>query len=190
MLSFAAPEDIRVAVCVLPGTELAFINPVQYGPTGLFRWISKTRGYRTAIFRQINIQRVSAHHDALEFPDGRFALLTTLKGRSRGGGASVPDAGPGFAYGRDRKRCRGRRLTHRARSWQKGGVRRIGSSERLRASGFIAKYSDNSVSSWNNEPACELFLRKKWMEVTMPILLWLMGVPAIVVIALLVTHVI
>ena len=76
---FAAPEDTRVAVCVLPGTELAFINPVQYGPTGLFRWISKTRGYRTAIFRQINIQRVSAHHDALEFPDGRFALLTTLK---------------------------------------------------------------------------------------------------------------
>jgi hypothetical protein len=34
--------------------------------------------YKTAIFRQINKERVAANHDALEFPDGRIALLTTL----------------------------------------------------------------------------------------------------------------
>jgi hypothetical protein len=76
---FAASEDNHVAVCVLPGTELAFVKPVEYGPAGLLGWIRRTRDYRTAIFRQINKHRMAAHHDALEFPDGRFALLTILK---------------------------------------------------------------------------------------------------------------
>jgi hypothetical protein len=34
--------------------------------------------YSTAIFRQINKQRLLAHHDALEFPDGQIVLLTHL----------------------------------------------------------------------------------------------------------------
>ena len=34
--------------------------------------------HTTAIFRQVNKQRVAAHHDALEFPDGRVVLLTFL----------------------------------------------------------------------------------------------------------------
>jgi hypothetical protein len=76
---FAASEDARVAVCVLPGTELAFANPVEQGPSGLLGWVRKTVDYRTAIFRQINKERLAAHHDALEFPDGRVALLTSLK---------------------------------------------------------------------------------------------------------------
>jgi hypothetical protein len=75
---FAAAEDAWVAVCVLPGTELAFAKPVEYGPRGLLRWDRKTIDHRTAIFRQINKERVSAHHDALEFPDGQFVLLTSL----------------------------------------------------------------------------------------------------------------
>ena len=76
---FAASEDVGVVVCVLPGTELAFANPVEYGPTGLFGWIRKPHAHRTAIFRQINKERAAAHHDALEFPDGQVALLTSLK---------------------------------------------------------------------------------------------------------------
>jgi hypothetical protein len=76
---FAASENARIAVCVLPGTELAFANPVEYGPTGLFGWIRKPHDYRTAIFRQINKEHAASHHDALEFPDGRIALLTGLK---------------------------------------------------------------------------------------------------------------
>jgi hypothetical protein len=76
---FAASEDVGVVVCVLPGTELAFANPVEFGLTRILRWFGKMRDYRTAIFRQINMERAAAHHDALEFPDGRFALLTRLK---------------------------------------------------------------------------------------------------------------
>ena len=76
---FAASEDARVAVCVLPGTELAFSNPVERGPAGLLVWVRMTVNYRTAIFRQINMERAAAHHDALEFPDGQVALLTSLK---------------------------------------------------------------------------------------------------------------
>jgi hypothetical protein len=77
---FAASEDVGVVVCVLPGTELAFENPVKFGAAfGLFRQFWKTHDYRTAIFRQINKERAAAHHDALEFPDGWTTLLTGLK---------------------------------------------------------------------------------------------------------------
>ncbi len=41
-------------------------------------WGRKTLNHRTAIFRQINKERVLAHHDALEFPDGKVVLLTSL----------------------------------------------------------------------------------------------------------------
>jgi hypothetical protein len=75
---FAASENKRVAVCVLPGTELAFANSVESGPAGLLGR-RKILGYQTAIFRQINRERPAAHHDALEFPDGQCALLTSLK---------------------------------------------------------------------------------------------------------------
>jgi hypothetical protein len=34
--------------------------------------------YTTAIFRQINKEKIAAHHDALEFPDGQKVLLTFL----------------------------------------------------------------------------------------------------------------
>ena len=34
--------------------------------------------HKTAIFRQINKEKVAAHHDALEFPDGQMVLLTSL----------------------------------------------------------------------------------------------------------------
>ena len=35
-------------------------------------------GHATAIFRQVNKNEPLKHHDALEFPDGRIALLTKL----------------------------------------------------------------------------------------------------------------
>jgi hypothetical protein len=34
--------------------------------------------HKTAIFRQVNKDKVAAHHDALEFPDGQIVLLTFL----------------------------------------------------------------------------------------------------------------
>jgi len=36
-----------------------------------------TTQHTTAIFRQINKERLT-HHDALEFPDGRIVLLTRV----------------------------------------------------------------------------------------------------------------
>jgi hypothetical protein len=75
---FAASEDMNVAVCVLPGTELSFADEIRCLPTGLIGWRDKTIDHKTAIFRQINKDKVAVHHDALEFPDGRIALLTTL----------------------------------------------------------------------------------------------------------------
>ena len=78
---FAAPEDSTTAVCVLPGTELAFSEEVKCAPAafGFSSWRTKTVNFRTAIFRQINKDQPRVHHDALEFPDGTCVLLTELR---------------------------------------------------------------------------------------------------------------
>jgi hypothetical protein len=76
---FAAAEDVRVAVCVLPGTELAFSSAVTVTfPLFIAGWKVETLGHATAIFRQVNKNEPRKHHDALEFPDGRIVLLTRL----------------------------------------------------------------------------------------------------------------
>jgi len=75
---FAALENPDVAVCVLPGTELAFVHEVKRLPARLRPWHDNVIKQKTAIFRQINKDRVVAHHDALEFPDGQIVLLTCL----------------------------------------------------------------------------------------------------------------
>jgi hypothetical protein len=75
---FAAPEDASMAVCVLPGTELAFAAPIRCSPRGLLAWKMNMVPDRTAIFRQINKDNPHIHHDALEFPNGRTVLLTDV----------------------------------------------------------------------------------------------------------------
>src|SRR6202035_5832842 len=75
---FADAEDFATAVCLLPGTELAFAGEVACLPAGLLGWKTKTINHATAIFRQVNKDKLAAHHDALEFPDGRIVLLTLL----------------------------------------------------------------------------------------------------------------
>ena len=77
-IGFAAREDRNTAVCVLPGTELAFTRAVSCRPRGLLGWKASTVKQTTAIFRQINKDNLHTHHDALEFPDGRIVLLTDL----------------------------------------------------------------------------------------------------------------
>ena len=73
---FAAPEDIDTAVCVLPGTELAFASAVRSNRPGWLTWRIITLPHTTAIFRQVNRDKIYTHHDALEFPDGKLVLLT------------------------------------------------------------------------------------------------------------------
>jgi hypothetical protein len=76
---FAAAEDTAVAVCVLPGTELAFSNVVTLAdPRFIVGWKVEKLDHATAIFRQVNKNEPFKHHDALEFPDGRIVLLTRL----------------------------------------------------------------------------------------------------------------
>ena len=76
---FAAAEDATVAVCVLPGTELAFSSEAKVS-SYRFMGSCKTQplGHATAIFRQVNKNDPFKHHDALEFPDGHIVLLTSL----------------------------------------------------------------------------------------------------------------
>jgi len=77
---FAPSEDASVAVCVLPGTELAFAQEVKRLPDKLWPWHDRVIKHKTAIFRQINKDKFAAHHDALEFPDGQVVLLTSPYG--------------------------------------------------------------------------------------------------------------
>jgi hypothetical protein len=72
---FASPEDLDVAVCVLPGTELSFSDNVRR--IRPWPWSKNVIHHKTAIFRQVANPNV--HHDALEFPDGQIVLLTLLK---------------------------------------------------------------------------------------------------------------
>jgi hypothetical protein len=76
---FAAVGNPNVAVCLLPGTEIAFDDNVECEPLfGIGLLPNKKIGQRLARFRQINMDNLVAHHDALEFPDGQVVLLTRL----------------------------------------------------------------------------------------------------------------
>ena len=74
---FAAVGEPEVAVCLLPGTELAFQKRVEC-KRGFGVLPNLVIGGTVARFRQINIDKPRAHHDALEFPNGQVALLHNL----------------------------------------------------------------------------------------------------------------
>ena len=80
---FSAVGEPHMAVCLLPGTELAFASEVQRQHAwlqtlffGKDRW---NTGQKVGRFRQINMDNPSTHHDAIEFPDGKVVLLTRLR---------------------------------------------------------------------------------------------------------------
>lgn len=74
---FAALGEPEVAVCLLPGTEVAFEREVEFDRGWAFFRPRKPVG-TVARFRQIELDRPSAHHDALEFPDGRIVRVHAL----------------------------------------------------------------------------------------------------------------
>jgi hypothetical protein len=71
---FASPDNPQIAVCLRPGTEIAFENNAQTDGM-MFR---RNIGDRLARFRQIDLNRPNQHHDALEFSNGAIVLLTDL----------------------------------------------------------------------------------------------------------------
>ena len=72
---FASENEPAVAVCMLPGTELAFAEDVKYDN----RWIwSRAINFRVGKFGAIDPDVPHRHHDAIEFPDGSRVLVTQL----------------------------------------------------------------------------------------------------------------
>ena len=75
---FAAVGEPHVAVCLLPGTEVAFEREVECEHIFKVFRSQKLIGEKVARFRQIKMEKPNVHHDALEFPDGQIVLLTRL----------------------------------------------------------------------------------------------------------------
>lgn len=71
---FASPSDPTTAVCLRPGTEIAF-EQNAYAEGTIFR---KNIGAKLARFRQVDLDRSAQHHDALEFSNGRIVKVTDL----------------------------------------------------------------------------------------------------------------
>ena len=78
---FSAVGEPNVAVCLRPGTELAFKEDAKYDH--LLGWLLPNRfgniGEKVARFRQINMDQSNVHHDALEFANSKIVLLTLLR---------------------------------------------------------------------------------------------------------------
>ncbi len=79
---FCAVGEPKVAVCLQPGTELAFKEEAAQESL-LAMLLPKSRfgklGATVARFRQTNQDDLNTHHDALEFANGRIILLTRLR---------------------------------------------------------------------------------------------------------------
>jgi hypothetical protein len=75
---FSAVGEPNVAVCLLPGTELAFEENLKCEAAYGFSY--KRLPHKVARFRQVNKDQLNVHHDALELPDGQIVLLTKLAG--------------------------------------------------------------------------------------------------------------
>jgi hypothetical protein len=72
---FAAIDDRATAVCLCPGTELAFDRGsrilASFSPPKLVR---KDASKDSTVYTTV----ATVHHDAVEFPSGRIVLLTRL----------------------------------------------------------------------------------------------------------------
>jgi hypothetical protein len=71
---FANPDSPTVAVCLRPGTEIAFEADAR---TDGFPFRRNVHA-RLARFRQIGLDYAGQHHDALEFSNGAIVLLSNL----------------------------------------------------------------------------------------------------------------
>jgi hypothetical protein len=101
---FADVDDSNLAVCLKPGTEIAFADNVELQSTGLLGLRRKTTPHKTAIFRQINKEKLAAHHDALEFSDGNVVLLTMLCGGQKASVLQLPAQPKTEAEAREQER--------------------------------------------------------------------------------------
>lgn len=102
---FAAVGEPDVAVCLLPGTELAFENNVRYDRG--FRLLGKpVVPHKLARFRQVNMDKPNVYHDALEFPDGETLLVHRLTPGQRASVLQLPAQSPGRVDAKQTERRR------------------------------------------------------------------------------------
>lgn len=88
---FAAVGEPDTAICLLPGTELAFEAPIEYERA--LSLLGRARvEHRVARFRQLNMDDPHVHHDALEFPGGQIVMLTRLIPGQRANVLQLPAA--------------------------------------------------------------------------------------------------
>jgi hypothetical protein len=73
---FVGTGDPHTAVCLRPGTEIAFDHEPRYEHP-ITHW-HKTASSRVARFRQVDMHVAHMHHDALEFADGTIVPLARL----------------------------------------------------------------------------------------------------------------
>src|SRR5262249_32450436 len=88
---FAAAGAPHVAVCLLPGTEIAFDENVECEPsfgTGILP--NKKIGQRLARFRQINMNKPGAPHGAVELPGRQESPVNRLCEGQRGTVLQLP----------------------------------------------------------------------------------------------------
>jgi hypothetical protein len=99
---FSAVGEPNVAVCLLPGTELAFDHPVECDPA--FGFLPNRKiGQSVARFRHVNEDHPTAHHDALEFPDGQVVLVTRLCAGQRATVLQLPAAPRAISEAEERR---------------------------------------------------------------------------------------
>ncbi len=97
---FCAVNEPGMAVCLLPGTELAFESPIRYnGLLGLIAEFMraklglKSANATVARFRQVELENPHTHHDALELADGRIIKVTLLQEGQRARVLQLPAVG-------------------------------------------------------------------------------------------------
>lgn len=80
---FTEVDQPKVAVCLLPGTELKIDTPLKAHRRDISALVQFLIGPRIieggiARFVQVNKNKPDRHHDALEFPDGSVVMVTDL----------------------------------------------------------------------------------------------------------------
>jgi hypothetical protein len=116
---FSAVGEPRVAVCLLPGTEVVFEREVERQLTGFQLIFRRTAPlcHQVARFRQVSLNNPCTHHDALEFPDGQIILLTHLRAGQRATVLQLP-AQPKTADASQTQTEAQLSAADRQRSWQ------------------------------------------------------------------------
>ncbi|HUO50325.1 MAG TPA: hypothetical protein VMU25_02050 [Candidatus Paceibacterota bacterium] len=72
----AAEHDCTTAVCLRPGTEVAFTRKAK-AEGWLWFW-PKRIGSNVATFCQVNLDRPDVHHDAFRFSNGEIVRVNDL----------------------------------------------------------------------------------------------------------------